>query len=797
MTLIAPSPIGAAGNRGLLVALAGIALLLAATLVAYRPTPPLGPNASLSAFSAYRATAILRDLVGNGVPHPIGSRANALLREAIVKRFSALGYATELQSGFACSDEGVCGNPVNIVARLGSSATLEGSAADGDAVLLAAHYDSVPAGPGASDDGAAVASLLEIARILAALPAPRHPIVLLVTDGEEAGLLGASLFVREHPLSRQIKAAVNLDARGTSGLSLMFETGTANTWLMRLFGAAISRPVSNSLYYVVYKQLENDTDFTVFKTAGYQGFNFAFVGNVGRYHTPLDSVANASASSIQQQGENALATVLGLANAPSLRPPVAESVFFDGFARVMIAWPAKFALPAALLSLGLLLVEAILLLRRGEVAGREVMWGAVGTICTLLLGLALCAGALALLIAVGKVPPLSRASWISQPLPMHLAATALAMLSAGCVGAWLARRAGFWGFWVAAALFGALLSVIGAVIMPGASFAPLLAAIAAGLGGLPFTASLVGTRARPRPRWTTGFAVLLPVAAIFAAVLPLLQFLYMALGSLAWPVSTLVLCLAASTLLPLLATASGRARQGVIATAAAIAVGGVAVTLFLPTYSADWPERINVEYWYDADTGQSHYLALCDSLRLPTAFAAAAHFDPAPRPRFTGSASLAFYAAAPTVALAAPELSVTSQSTAASQAAGSVTHFELRLRSPRGAPEALVVFPAGAHVADIGLATAAGTARARLGKLRSGATLLDLVGLPAAGVEFSVDTLGPAPVAVQVFDQSYELADVAEGRSLQRARPINATSSQDGDLTVVHRTVSLDPTAGR
>src|ERR1700734_3730719 len=204
MTLIAQSPMGATRNRGLSVALAGIALLLVATLVAYRPTPPLGPNASLGAFSAYRATAILQDLVGNGVPHPIGSRANAQLREAIVKRFSALGYATELQSGFACSDEGVCGNPVNIVARLASSGAPEGSAADGDAVLLAAHYDSVPAGPGASDDGAAVASLLEIARILAARPAPRHPIILLLTDGEEAGLLGASLFVREHPLSRQI-----------------------------------------------------------------------------------------------------------------------------------------------------------------------------------------------------------------------------------------------------------------------------------------------------------------------------------------------------------------------------------------------------------------------------------------------------------------------------------------------------------------------------------------------------------------------------------------------------------------
>ena len=49
-------------------------------------------------------------------------------------------------------------------------------------------------------------------------------------------------------------------------------------------------------------------------------------------------------------------------------------------------------------------------------------------------------------------------------------------------------------------------------------------------------------------------------------------------------------------------------------------------------------------------------------------------------------------------------------------------------------------------------------------------------------------------VAVQVFDQSYAFP---QGQSLPRARPSNATSSQDGDLTVVHRTVSLDPAADR
>jgi hypothetical protein len=381
---------------------------------------------------------------------------------------------------------------------------------------------------------------------------------------------------------------------------------------------------------------------------------------------------------------------------------------------------------------------------------------------------------------------------------MHIAAAAIALFAAAGASAWLGRRAGFWGFWVAAALLGAVLSVVTALLIPGASFVPLLWAIASGVAVLPFIVSLA--RSGDRSQWTMECAAILPALMIFAAVFPLLRFMYVALGSLAWPVSTLTLCLATATLLPLLAAASLRARRRVLALSALAAAGGLAVTLYLPTYSAEWPQRVNIEYWFDADTGESHYLARPDSLRLPAALAAAAHFDPMPRPRFLGSAAAAFYAAAPRLALAAPELTVTSapmpawQSVAAFQPAGSTTRFGLHLRSARGAPEALVVFPASAQVAQVTVATATGPLRTKLGRLRSGATLLDMVGLPAAGVEFSIDAAGPLPVEVQVFDQSY---DCPQGRALQRARPPNAISSQDGDLTVVHRTVSLDPAADR
>jgi hypothetical protein len=223
----------------------------------------------------------------------------------------------------------------------------------------------------------------------------------------------------------------------------------------------------------------------------------------------------------------------------------------------------------------------------------------------------------------------------------------------------------------------------------------------------------------------------------------------------------------------------------VIALAAAVTLGGTVLTLSWPTYSADWPQRINIEYWLDADAGQAHFLALCDATQLPPSLAAVGHFDATPHPRYAGSTAAAFYATAPTLPLNAPELSMVSTTP---------ERWTLRLRSARGAAVAWAVFPGGANIRDIQFATTAGPVRTRLSRLKSGATQLDVVSLPAAGVDFSIDTPPAQPLTVQIFDESYELA----GRStLPQARPPNAASSQDGDVTVVHRTVTLDPGAGR
>jgi hypothetical protein len=773
-------------NRGLIFAGIGAALILAGTLAAYRTPAPLGKDAAPSVFSAARASGILKELVGNGVPHPMGSAADSKVRDLIVKRLTALGYTTELQTGLSCNDFGACGTPTNIVATRGESTGK-------DAVMLAAHYDSVPAGPGASDDGVGVANLLEIARVLTVTPLPKHPIVLLVTDGEEAGLLGASLFTRVHPLAKHIWAAVNMDTRGVSGPSLMFETGAANAWLMRLYGRSTLEPITNSLCYVIYKTLPNNTDFTIFKAASYQGFNLAFIGDVAYYHTPLDSFENASPTTMQHQGANALSALLALANASDLAPPVADSLFFDVLARWVLVWPIGFVLPAALAALALLLAAAVLLIRKGHLSYAQAAYGFLSALANVLLGGALGVGVLALLRFLGRLPPIQGPSWIAYPLAMHVGFAALSLLATTAIAAWFARRAGFWGFWFGASMLVALLSLGIALIIPAAGYVDLLAALAAALGFVPSAWALKQGR-RPS-QGAADFAVLFPGLIALILLLPLLLLLYPALGAPAWPIGTITLCVTAAFLLPLLGNATRPARLRLTLIAAAATFGAICITVLLPTYSKNWPQRVNVEYWIDADSGRAHWYTQTASLHLPSAMDATTKFDPVPRDRFPGYPLKGFFAEAPALKLAAPEL--TQISGAANSGTGAPGRVELLLRSARGAPKAFVIFPASANIHDIEIATSAGPLHAKLQTLRDGSTVVLASGMSEAGLHFWINAPA-APMTAHVFDESYDLPEeLPVGNKLQQARPKNATSSQDGDITVVQRTVRVDPAAGR
>ena len=774
-------------DRGPLIALLLVACVWLATLAADRPPAAKPLDAAAGEFSGERAAALLQRLVGDDIAHPLGSAADAQVRDRIVGMLQQLGLQPELQSGdMVCSHDGVCGEPINILARIA------GTDAGGRAVLLAAHYDSVAAGPGASDDGGGVAAVLEIGRILQQRPRTRQSIILLLDEGEEPGLLGAQAFVEHHRWARSVSAAVNLEARGTSGPSRMFETGRANRWLMGLYAAAIPHPLTNSVYYAVYQLLPNDTDFTIFKAAGYQGFNFAFIGDVSHYHTPLDNVRHADVRSLQHQGDNALRTLLALANAAPDPPPRGEAVYFDLFGRVLLRIPQRWILPAALVALLLMLLAGLRLLQLQLLRVRSLLWGLSGVAGALLIGAIAAAALMAMLRAIGAISAGGAAAAVAHPWALELSFCALALCVTVLIGASLKQRAGFWGLWYAAALLYALLAVALAGMLAGASYVALLPALMALLMMIP--APWRGAGPRERGVWpVSAEAAALAVCVVtFVLVLPIALPLYSALGGGGLPLLTLLLIYSGFSLAALLALGTRALRRGVFITAALALVTGLITATLLPRYSTDVPQRLNLFYRVDADTQSTKWIAQPQSGSMPRALLQAAAFQPDLRPLLPCSETLrlcaqpVWVAPAPALSMPAPQLSLLSAVHASQR-----VHYRVHIASARAAPIITLQFPFDASIESVRLQ---GDVRPQVAaspqRLAHGESQLRLFSVPPQGQDLSFDA-AESGFDLVVLDQSFGLPD--EGDALRRARGELAVPSREGDATIVRRSFRLQP----
>jgi len=315
-----------------------VALLAAALLtwLQLEPPRPRPADAPADRFSAERAMADVRIIAHR--PHPMGSPANQAVRDHLLRRLTELGLSPEVQAADAWMQRDgrepvLAGGRVENVVGV-----LPGRDRAAPAVLLMAHYDSVPGSPGAADDAAGVSAMLEIARALQAGPQPARDVVFLFTDGEEVGLLGARAFFGEHALARRVGFVVNLEARGGSGRALMFQTGPGNAETVRLFARSAVRPMATSLSQFIYERMPNDTDFTVPAEAGIPGLNFAFVGRPFDYHSPTATPERLDRGSLQDLGAQALAATRTAADAEAM-PAAGRNAAYSQVAAWLIAYP--------------------------------------------------------------------------------------------------------------------------------------------------------------------------------------------------------------------------------------------------------------------------------------------------------------------------------------------------------------------------------------------------------------------------------------------------------------------------
>ncbi|HUP58952.1 MAG TPA: M28 family peptidase [Thermoanaerobaculia bacterium] len=707
-----------------------ILLVLALAIWRGKGPPPKPAGAPANEFSSARAMAILRELLHEEVPHPAGTSANARVCDRIIARFRAHGYETTIQRRFACNALPACAEVENILARVPGTR--------GPAVLLVSHYDSVGAGPAASDDGIGTASLLEIARIVRN-ERTRNPIAFLITDAEEQGLLGAEAFVADETLLREAGVVVNVENRGPDGLANMFETSRGNRWLIRHFARRVARPQASSFFYTIYDLLPNDTDVSVFKRAGIAAMNFAAIGGVNRYHTPNDDLAHANPRTIQHYGDSLLATARALADADLDARTSDDATYFDILGFTLIRWPAKATIWIAAVSLVLLMFAA----RKN--APRAMTFGVVATFTAIVVAVLAGYGVswLARLRSEGM-------NWVAHPQPtvaaMWLTGIAAALFAFARLRRWSDERAMLYG----TAIVWHAVAIALALTLPGLSYLFLV----------PAAAVMICALARASEAATSA------VAGTVAAILffPLILTLYAALGGRQMIAITILIGMTATLVAPLFASA--RIALAAIALALVCAVLAIA----LPKYTSDWPRHLSLTYVDDPTAGPMWMTGT-----LTSELQRAARFAPANRALTPWVTSRQWSAPAPRMPLPRVEISATREG----------ERVTIRVRSPRRANRLVLAVRGGTVVSVNGVPPAPRNARGRRGDGPWRFAIANAV------EEMTVEIAARGALDAFASDVSYGLPDatLAKVRDASMTVPVH-----DGDLTITRARIRIPPT---
>jgi hypothetical protein len=356
----------------------GFALVILATT----PQPPAPLSAEETGFSAARAMEHVRIIARE--PHPTGTKASAEVRAYLEQRIEALGGEV-IREKAPVPDRGLekyerwSGERPEALTLTNVIGVFPGSDPSAKSVAVMAHHDTVYGSPGAPDDTAGVAAILETVRAIRASGQTKRDIVILLTDGEELGLLGARHFFANNPLAGRIGAIINLEARGGGGRTTLFQTSADNGAAIEVYAGAVRRPGGSSLATFIYEALPNDTDLTPALEMDYAAYNLSFIGRPGLYHSPKATPDALDQGAVQDMGDQSLALTDALANAEALPGPQPNRTFFDALGLFLI----HYGTVAGWLLLGLTAALHLLCLRgnpaggwwRGLAAGGAVMFG--------------------------------------------------------------------------------------------------------------------------------------------------------------------------------------------------------------------------------------------------------------------------------------------------------------------------------------------------------------------------------------------------------------------------------------
>jgi Peptidase family M28/Dockerin type I domain len=244
----------------------------------------------------------------------------------IIRQFEAMGYSVELDSYVYNS---IPQN--NLIARKVGSVTPD------DWYIVCAHYDSInrfgsnnPA-PGADDNGSGIATVLEIARVLA--DATTDVSILFAAWGtEERGLIGSKEYIEHMTDSQQldkIKAVINIDM-------IAYQEPGLEKWRVYVCREDISAWIKDSLISAASKYTELDMYETAGSTSNsdHRSFLSGGIPAVGireqqytpHYHTEDDTYENANPAAAFETIRMVLG---GLAGIVKIEPGPRPSGYYD------------------------------------------------------------------------------------------------------------------------------------------------------------------------------------------------------------------------------------------------------------------------------------------------------------------------------------------------------------------------------------------------------------------------------------------------------------------------------------
>ena len=585
--------------RGLRGVVSLVLLIVAAWFSSsFRTAPaPVPASAPDSVFSSARAMTHLVRIASDA--HPPGSPAHGRVREYLLEQLRGLGHDPTVQTTTSITGGGLAPRAAtirNVVARI------PGSDPGGRAVLVTAHYDSREIARGAGDDGSGVVAILEGLRALGERAQLRNDLIVLLTDAEELGLLGARAFVDEHPWMDDVALVVSIEMRGGGGPSMMFETGAENGWVIEALRQADPYPSANSVGYEIYERMPNDTDFTPFKEAGKQGLNFAGLGRAHVYHQVYDTPQNFDERTLQHHGSHVVAmlqhfgdadlTVVGGSDVSYISIP------FLGLVTYGALW---------IWVLGVATVAAwVLALLVGKRAGFRTKCIVAGFGATVVLAGAAWAAAFFLVgwrsgahLETGALHAGAFHSEGWYVLAIVSAAFALATAILSLLRRWfsLAELA------VGALFVPVVLAAVTTVMFPMAAMNFQWPALAGCIGAM----AVVGLPRNGRMgllRWLVAVVAAVPVVVVLT---PLIEAVWLAMGLALAPVVAVLAALVFLQLLPLVDTL--REPNWWWAPLAGLAIAGVflAVGMSTASPSADRPAPSTLVYALDRETGSAYW----------------------------------------------------------------------------------------------------------------------------------------------------------------------------------------------